>query len=208
MRVARAFRTVAEVDRFQPTALYVLTWPDAPPSATKRALEMAREGQTIDAQTARELVISHRPTPPTAEAEVKPERPVPIVPDNPERDGAVHWESFIACLARFSTLHIAKSADEGETAYRVTAYPEAEGEPLVHVTRDTLSAVMGFLLGKEPVSKRCRQCGDRPIGLFCRNKDEPDGLNPICRACERTRRLRAKRRRGEHATRRPPRPVV
>ena len=210
LRAAKAFRRVAEVDRYQPTALYVLTWPDAPPAAAREALRLAREGETIDARTARRLVAAHRPTPPATVADTEPADPIPEADPGaelPVADGPQWWGLVEECGRRFSSLHI--SWDEDGEAVGVTGYPREEGAALVSQRRGHLPAALAALLDPVEKLKVCQTCKAKlPPGKFCRHKGEPDGLNPYCRDCARAFRETAKAKKGPRARRPRQRPLV
>lgn len=209
MRAARAFRAVREVDNFQATALYVLTWPNAPAGAARAALAMAREGHRIDAATARRLVADHRPAPPGADGP-----PPPPVPPKagagappPEPDGARWWDLVAECERRFTTLHV--SWDEDGDGVGVTAYPREEGGSIARFHRNDLPAALAAILGLEPKAKRCPTCGERkPLAQFSRNAAEDDGLSRYCRACARKFREERKAKKGARAKRPRRRPEV
>lgn len=220
IRAAEVFRTVAEIDSFTPTALYLLAWPSAPPAAAREAVELARAGKPVDAKTAKRLVAACRPTPPAAEGadEADPgalPEYVPAEDADPTPDSAEIGELVAAALRRFHTLHVCDHGEDGEgDGVTVTAYPRGEGDGIRYAHRATVTGALRHLLGREEEGKRCRTCQEvRPFGLFCKNADEADGLNPVCRRCEKGRREEAKRkedaaRGGGPARNRPPRPAV
>jgi len=205
MRAARAFRCVADVDAFAPTALYVLTWPDAPPAAFREATRLAAGGTAVDAQTARRLVAEHRPAPPATNgddgaetAEVKPpERVSPAAagsaagPDDADR--AAWWAALDAVRGRFDALHVRWQNDGGgDDGVSVTAYPRDPAAAIRHFTRATLPAALLALLDREPV-KRCPTCRTtKPVALFAADSSADDGLNRYCRSCARAFRAKQK----------------
>ena len=205
IRAAKAFRRAADVDRFQPTALYLLAWPDAPPAATRAALRLARDGHRIDAATARRLIAEHRPAPPGGTA-LPAAAEAPAV-EIPPADGAALAELVDAAMARFTSLHVSRDPEgDGVT---VVGYPEEEGAALVHKQRGTLALALAAALGRERAAKRCPTCAaERPLGRFCRNADEPDGLNRYCRDCAKGFREKQAAKKGPRAKRPRRRPVV
>lgn len=114
------------------------------------------------------------------------------------------WTAFLALISQANIVHFSALTDigpfpsalDGEyTIYSVTVYP-AVGKPKTFVRESICDAILAAL-GIEPV-KLCSKCGEsKPVGMFSRNIDIPDGRCPCCRDCDRARQKKWKAKRKE-----------
>lgn len=210
VQVADAFAGVQQIDKFDPSGLYVLSMPSTPQAAREHALSLARDGRRITHAVARGILLAHRPEPApgrgdtrrlaplnardrqrTAAADPAPADPVRAAVEDLLRDGsALH-------------LSVVDDADTGDRLITGTYYPLDDARPVGHAVSDEPAEVLLILAGREPV-KPCGSCREgKPLySAFSRDSNRPDGRVQYCKACERARiRAHKEKKRGAGAGR-------
>lgn len=203
-QVAKAFAGFASVqfERFDPSALYVLSQLQTAPGARAHAVQLAESGERVTHALALQIVDAHRDPPEPRPARVAgpagPPAPVPVVTaPQPEPPEAARWRRMARLAAACKLVRIERLEDteyEGdEVVFSVTVHTE-DGLPRCAVRRELHDAV-ACLLGEEELRKcSAPGCGMRPAGMFGRNADIPGGLNYRCKACEKARKAEYKAR--------------
>lgn len=180
------------VERFQPSALYLLAWPGVPPQAREYAFELVQDGAEISHESAKEILAMYRPA---AVPEGMPNfKPHPR--DDPKREDlnamkrdADSWRQFTRAMERYGTLHIlsVEDAEFGDVTYQATGYPLDMKEAMSSHVRRGLSELVAAMAGEE-IKKFCKRCQlDLPRDRFSSNVTSGDGKNIYCKACESLR---------------------
>lgn len=195
IQTARVFPESQQLEGLSASTLYVLCGADVPPSARREALEMVKDGHTVTADTAREILRLHRPTiaidqqTASARQTYRRERESRNHENEKFAEDAQNWRNLQKAIQKFEIIHISKASDdeEGDTTISITAFKG--GERPVTVNRNELYSATAVLAEVEP-TKTCKRCRlVKPLINFSLDKRVKDGRNRYCRGCESTRRL-------------------
>lgn len=205
IQVADAFAGTPQIERFDPSGLYVLSQTSTPQAAREHALALARDGTRVTHAVARGIVLAHRPEPAPDRGTTR--RLAPLNARDRRRPAAAGpapadpVRAAVEDLLRAgSALHLSvvDDADTGDRLVTGTYYPAGGGRRVGHAVSDSPAEVLLILAGREPV-KACGSCREeKPLySAFSRDGNRPDGRVQYCKACERGRiRAHKERRRG------------
>lgn len=182
-----------DVTKFQPSALYVLSWPGVPEQAREYACELAEDGQEITHAEAKEIIDSYRPaggaanrpTPP------KPQREHQARPDEAkDARAADSWRRLIRLSRENHFISFSRNEDDdGDNAeWQATTYPDSGNSSIKSFAAKSIESVVARAAGEETL-KTCTRCGvPLPLDRFQALTSSSDGLAPRCAACDRLRR--------------------
>ena len=190
VQVAEAF-SGQDVARFQPSALYLLSWPGVPPQAREYAIERVADGEEITHANAKAILEMYRPAavPPGITPAAKPSlRDEPKRDDrNPERRDAESWRKFERLMTKMGMVHITKVSEGESDTFQITCYPDDESLPMANHVRMSLDELIAKAAGEETL-KLCPKCKrDLPRDRFASDANSADGKNRACKDCERIR---------------------
>lgn len=202
MQVAEVFRESvtpgsAQIEHFQPSALYLLAWPGVPVAARQEAMTRVQAGRTVTHAEAKRLIAAHRPARPGT----YPDGPrMPIRPDQqPARNSveraAAYWERLVRLLRECDTVHLSRVPDaDADDTFQMTAYPAEPAEPVRHGVRADLGWLVSAMIGEEPhrVCPRCEE--DKLLSGYSADINNADGRTRYCRSCEARRDQRDPKR--------------
>lgn len=203
-QVAAAFGAflTSQFERFDPSALYLLSQLQVPQAVREHAVQLAEEGERITRAVALEILDAHKDVPVTSDllsehhermkdiraAEKKAQA-------DEEREEAVeqkadHWDAFRELVEECSSVHVTKVDDpEDVTLYSIMCHRQNDRPR--NVVRRHLSDAVDEAGGRER-QKYCPGCCEpgetKPVGEFSDNSRRADGRNDYCKACEKKRR--------------------
>lgn len=188
--VARAFAGVPKdaLDGFDPTALYALSAPSAPPAARHAAIEAVRDGRRVSAAAARELIAAARGTVRPAD-EPRTPRPERAVRDDDTLE-RLAYPALVALTAGGAGVLVrqlddAEEDDPTARPWRCQVFrPDGTTAPPV-VSKDSLASAITLAAGTQP-DRECKGCGAvAPVfDGFSRKAGYPLGRSFFCRRCE------------------------
>ncbi len=126
MAVADKFATVANLEMFAPSALYLLSSPSTPAEAVKEAKELALSGEKVTKKKAGEIKDKHSPKKPKAD---KPAEPEPIVVDASPRTPEQESEMTRQAVGHAAQNGERKPGDDVETELEPLADDEGRYVP-------------------------------------------------------------------------------
>jgi len=189
------------LQKFTPTALYVLAEPGVPQSIREYAVEQADDGAGVTAALVHQWVSLYR-------QQVEPTRRevVKLAPlddkikeefDADEVNAPANWRLLLKIFGEDNSLYIQRATDV-ENGDRIISGAVVGGGGRKTATGKTLEAVVLELAGERRV-KPCKKCKEvKALDKFSRRADSDDGRNHYCLECERKRvqayeRLKASR---------------
>ncbi len=190
------------VERFQPSALYILSWPNVPQQAREYAFECVNDGQEITKESAKEIVAMYRPGPAIPKSEKKRIEKMagqdPVREDiEPLRISAQSWENLQKIVDESRIVHLARNEDceFGDVVYTVTNYPNDDLKKIGITVRRDLNDAIASAAGKEH-KKRCYLCKQwLLISQFTYLSTSRDHRSRSCRDCENERGRKQKEKR-------------
>lgn len=190
MTAAAAFGDFSQIEKFDPSAVYLLSQPNTPPQARDFALQEVADGKRVTLPYAKEIVACHRASPPPPATRGELNELAPVRPEDvkgradPDAGAAALWRAVADLLAGGGSLHLAAVEDGEGASVTATHYPADPGRPIRVEHRDTAADAVRAVAGLEP-SRRCPHCKrQQPAGHFSR-----DGAKRVswCKTCERAR---------------------
>lgn len=204
------FLSHAETERIEPSALYLLASPSAPPLAREYAVELARV-KKITAGEARKILTQHRqinavpdPTRSEMRSYERDKRNVgidekPSAPEiQPPSMKEMAWDALESLVSQYDLIHISRVDDaepypDEQTPASVTCLGgsgerRAPRNDVGHRLIDVVLRLAGREQTKVCLGKKCESKG-RPIPLsqFSECRKYADGRNAYCLRCERKR---------------------
>jgi hypothetical protein len=196
LHVGEAFLShVSQIEKFEPSALYVLADPRVPRSAREFAVEQASDGRRVTRRDAIEIIDAYKPVGvTTAEQRIIESARKCLVNESPAPADSTASDAELGRLLReaverFGMVHLSRAEedDADDPAFSVTAM--GGGQP-VKTAVGSLVQIMQDVLGCGP-KKRCKRkkCpgGEQSLTCFAKDKSNPDGLSRYCRTCEKKR---------------------
>ena len=189
-----------------PTALYALAEPGVPQSMREYAVEYATDGKPITMGVVEEWLKVYRENPSDVSLKLATKDPkLNILPE--EVNAAENWLLLLRLIGRDGSVHLSASTDTDPQINDLWVhgtYMSGDGKVRRTATQKNLESVVLCLTGNNR-EKVCPKCpigtGPKPLDMFSRRRDQPDGRNRYCLECEkiRVREYERKRRMAKRA---------